>query len=75
MQPLMIHESREQLLDEVKALMYVALKTGRSLIIPNILVGKSFIFSLSIFSSNSFCPFRRVGFGSAWGAEERAETL
>jgi hypothetical protein len=35
----MIHESREQLLDEVKALMYIALKTKRSLIIPNILVG------------------------------------
>jgi hypothetical protein len=39
LQPLMIHESREQLLDEVKALMYIALKTKRSLIIPNILVG------------------------------------
>mmetsp|Transcript_29431 Transcript_29431/g.49682 ORF Transcript_29431/g.49682 Transcript_29431/m.49682 type:complete len:466 (-) Transcript_29431:695-2092(-) len=37
--PLMIHESREQLLDEVKALMYIALKTKRSLIIPNILIG------------------------------------
>ena len=37
----MIHESREQLLDEVKALMYIAMKTNRSLIIPNVLVGKT----------------------------------
>ena len=39
----MIHESREQMLDELKALMYVAIKTKRSLIIPNILVGEFFV--------------------------------
>jgi hypothetical protein len=37
--PLMVVSSREQLLDEMHALCYVAIKTRRSLIIPNILIG------------------------------------
>jgi hypothetical protein len=38
--PLMVVESRAQLLDEMRALCYIAIKTKRSLIIPNILIGK-----------------------------------
>eukprot|EP00603_Paraphysomonas_imperforata_P006984 CAMPEP_0114436028 /NCGR_PEP_ID=MMETSP0103-20121206/13198_1 /TAXON_ID=37642 ORGANISM="Paraphysomonas imperforata, Strain PA2" /NCGR_SAMPLE_ID=MMETSP0103 /ASSEMBLY_ACC=CAM_ASM_000201 /LENGTH=643 /DNA_ID=CAMNT_0001606199 /DNA_START=165 /DNA_END=2092 /DNA_ORIENTATION=+ len=37
--PLMVVESRAQLLDEMRALCYIAMKTKRSLIIPNILIG------------------------------------
>lgn len=37
--PLMVVSSREQLLDEIRALCYIAAVTERSLIIPNILIG------------------------------------
>jgi len=37
--PLMLRTSVQDLLDEVRALAYVALRTNRSLIIPNILLG------------------------------------
>lgn len=37
--PLMVATTRAALLDEMHALCYIAIKTKRSLIIPNILIG------------------------------------
>ena len=53
----MIHESREQLLDEVKALMYIALKTKRSLIIPNILVGAASLLHTLYMLQQLYSPY------------------
>jgi hypothetical protein len=38
-QPLMLHSTVEALLDEIHSLAYLAARSNRSLIVPNILIG------------------------------------